>query len=128
MEVNSYIENIAEGKEVQVEITLLLSSNTSLEILRHAAQEVAKTNKYGVPNKEAEVQVSGINRDDIKVQIACWTLGEHYENTEDHMYEDLNRVFQKRNIELAKERRKDKVVRSKKIRYKGYISFVPYFF
>lgn len=103
------IENIAESAEVQAEVTLLLNSNASLELIRRIAGEVAAQCPYGLPGKPASVQVAGITRDDMKVEIDVWTLGEHYEETMDYLYEALKRAFDESGIELAKERRRETV-------------------
>lgn len=103
------IENIAESAEVQAEVTLLLNSNASLELIRRIAGEVAAQCPYGLPGKPASVQVAGITRDDMKVEIDVWMLGEHYEETMDYLYEALKRAFDESGIELAKERRRETV-------------------
>jgi small conductance mechanosensitive channel len=103
------IECISENMEVQVELALLLHSNTSLEKLRQVADETARRCPHALEGKSANVQVSGITRDDIKAEIAVWTMGKHYEATLDFMYEDLKNAFEEAGIELAKERRKEEV-------------------
>ncbi|MCC6410241.1 MAG: mechanosensitive ion channel [Saprospiraceae bacterium] len=101
------IENIAEELEVQAEISLLVNSDTPLDILRAAAATMSKNCPYTIKTREGSVQVNGISRDDMKVNIACWTLGEHYEETIAWMFEAAKEEFEVRGIELAKERRKD---------------------
>jgi len=101
------IENIPEELEVQAEIALLVNSNTPLDILRAAAATMAKNCPHSLEGHESSVQVNGISRDDMKVHIACWTLGGRYEDTLAWMYEAAKEEFEVRGIELAKERRRD---------------------
>lgn len=103
------IENIAEHSEVQAEVCLLVQANTSMEKLQQAGQEAAVHCPHALPGKKVEVKVSGITRDDMKAQLAVWTLGQHYEDTMNHFYEALRDAFTQAGIELAKERRKDVV-------------------
>jgi small conductance mechanosensitive channel len=101
------IENIPEELEVQAEISLLVDSNTPVDILRAAAATMAKNCPYSIKNRESSVHIHGISRDDMKVHISCWTLGEHYDDTLTWMFEAAKVEFEVRNIELAKERRRD---------------------
>lgn len=101
------IENIPDDLEMQVEVTLVVASNTPLDILRAAAATLAKRCPYGLKAHESSVHVTGISRDDMKVTIGWWILGEHYEETLNWMYEAAKEEFEVRGIELAKERRKD---------------------
>jgi small conductance mechanosensitive channel len=103
------IENIAEGEPVQVEIALLLSPKTSLDWLRATVQEVGSRYPHALPDRAPSVQVSGINRDDMKAQVAFWTMGEHYDEAMAFLYEELKGAFERAGIELAKERRKEGV-------------------
>ena len=101
------IENIPEELEVQAEIALLVEANTPLDILRAAAATMAKNCPYALKNRESSVHIHGISRDDMKIHITCWTLGEHYDDTLTWMYEAAKEEFEVRNIGLAKERRRD---------------------
>lgn len=101
------IENIAEHNEVQAEVVLLLNSNTSLELLRSTVDEVAGRCPWVLPGSAASVLIAGITRDDMKAEIACWTMGKDYENTMDYLYEELKKAFDLAGIELAKERRRE---------------------
>lgn len=101
------IENIAEGEPVQVEIALLFSAKTSLEWLRATVSEVGSRYPHALPDHAPSVQVSGLNREDMKAQVALWTLGEHYDDATAFLYEELKAAFETAGIELAKERRKE---------------------
>jgi len=101
------IENMAETAEVQVEVSLLLTGETSLEQLRFVADKVVARCPHALPGRPAIVQVSGITRDDVKAVIGCWTTGEHYEDTLNFLYEELKLSFHVHDISLAKERRKE---------------------
>lgn len=103
------IENIAEATEVQVEVALLVDIDTPLPLLRQVASEVATRCPGALPGREATVQISGITRDDMKVLIACWTMGEHYEDALNYLYEELKTAFQAADVRLAKERRREMV-------------------
>lgn len=103
------IENIADSTEVQAEITLLLHGSTALDKVQVAAQEAAAKCPFALPDRAIEVKVAGITRDDMKTQVAVWTMGQHYEETLNHFYEALRSSFQEAGIELAKERRKETV-------------------
>ena len=101
------IENIEEGKPVQAEIALLLSPKTPLDWLRATVAEVASRCPVALQDRPASVQISGINRDDMKVQVAMWTMGEHYDDAVAFLYEELKSAFDTAGIELAKERRRE---------------------
>ena len=103
------IENIPEHSEVQVEVTLLFQAGTDLVKLQQAAQQAAAQCPHAIPGKAVEVKVAGISRDDTKIQIALWALGQHYEDTLASFYEALRNHLSAGGIELAKERRKDVV-------------------
>ncbi len=103
------IENIADGSDVQAEVSLLLNSKTPLEWLRATVDEVAARCPYNSGFGPAAVQISGMNREDMKVQIAVWTKGETYEETLHFLYEELKKAFEVAGIELAKERRKENI-------------------
>lgn len=103
------IENIGLHSEVQAEVSILIDSKTSLETLRELADDVAAKCPWVLPGKNAVVQIAGITRDDMKAQIACWTTGEHYENTLSYFYEALKTAFDAQGIELAEERRRENI-------------------
>lgn len=103
------IENIPDNAEVQVEATLLVVSGTALEALRQAAMDVAQNCPTALHDKPADVVIAGITRDDMKVKINFWTIGENYEKTMDYLHQALRTAFETNNIELAKERRKEVV-------------------
>lgn len=103
------IENIGEGTEVQVEIILLLDIETPLDQLRSTVNEVAEKCPWSIPDRTPEVQLLGISRDDIKVEISVMTLGQHYEKTMFFLYEELLRAFDADEISLAKERRRETI-------------------
>ncbi|MBK9339148.1 MAG: mechanosensitive ion channel [Lewinellaceae bacterium] len=101
------ITNIAKGSEVLAEITVLLDSATSAPALREAVDAAAARCTLLVANRPPEVVITGISRDDMKVDIGWWTLGEHYIGTLDFIHEALRDEFETRSIRLAKERRRD---------------------
>ena len=101
------IENIAEGSNVQAEVSLLLHSKTALDWLRATVEEVAARCPHASDHGPAQVQISGLSREDMKVQIAVWTKGETYEETMHFLYEELKKAFDVAGIEFAKERRKE---------------------
>jgi small conductance mechanosensitive channel len=103
------IENIADGSDVQAEVSLLLNSKTPLDWLRATVDEVAARCPYSSGFGPAAVQISGMSREDMKVQIAVWTKGETYEETLHFLYEELKKAFEVAGIELAKERRKENI-------------------
>jgi len=101
------IVNIAKGSEVLVEVTVLLDSSTPLPAVREAAEEAASSCEWVLPNRPVDVVITGINRDDMKVDVGWWTMGEHYVATLDFIHEALRDSFEKRQIKLAKERRRE---------------------
>ncbi len=101
------VENMAEDAEVQAEVSLLLTGETSLEQLRFVADKVVARCPHALPGKPAIVQVSGITRDDVKAQIGCWTTGQYYDEVMCFLYEELKLSFNVHDISLAKERRKE---------------------
>ena len=103
------IENIVEEGEVQVELSLLLSSATPLNTLREIVAAVVSRCTTALPNRAPEVKIKGISRDDMKVEISVWTKGEHYEETSFFLYEAIRSAFTEAGIELAKERRRETI-------------------
>lgn len=103
------ILNIPDKTEIQVEVALLVNSQTSLEALRAAAQEAIANWQYTLKGTNAQVTIKGITRDDMKAEIGCWVMGEHYEETLAYLYEALKTACANHGIELAKERRKESV-------------------
>ncbi len=101
------VENRAETAEIQAEVSLLLTGETSLEQLRFVADKVVSRCPHALPGRPAIVQVSGITRDDLKAQIGCWTTGEHYDEVMAFLYEELKLSFNVHDISLAKERRRE---------------------
>ncbi|MEO6038176.1 MAG: mechanosensitive ion channel domain-containing protein [Saprospiraceae bacterium] len=101
------VENMAETAEVQAEVSLLLTVDTSMEQVRFVAEKVLARCPHALPGRPPIVQVTGINRDDVKAQIGCWTTGEHYDEVMCFLYEELKLSFQVHDISLAKERRKE---------------------
>jgi small conductance mechanosensitive channel len=101
------IENIASEAQVQAEISLLVELETDLALLRDVVGSVAKRCPTALPDREASVQIAGITRDDMKAQIAFYTLGSNYDTTLNFMYEELKLAFDAAGIELAKERRRE---------------------
>lgn len=101
------IENIAMGEEVQVEVSILVDINTPLPLIRAAAEEAAARCPWLVESRASEVVVSGFSRDDMKADVAWWTLGEHYIETLDFIYEALRESFESKGITMAKERRRE---------------------
>lgn len=104
------IENIAQDAEVQVEISILLDSETSPASVREAADAALARCPWRLPDRPADVVISGLSRDDMKTEIAWWTTGEHYLKTLDFMHESLREEFEPRSIKVAKERRKESVM------------------
>lgn len=101
------IENLAENSEVQAELVLLLQPGVPLHKVQDAAREAATRCPHALADKDVEVKVAGITRDDMKTSVAVWTLGQHHEDTLNHFYEALRTAFAASGIELAKERRRD---------------------
>ena len=103
------IENIAMGVEVQVEVSVLVDINTPLPLIREASEEAAARCPWIAEGRPPEVVVSGFSRDDMKADIAWWTLGEHYIETLDFIFEALREAFDARGINMAKERRRETI-------------------
>lgn len=103
------IENIPDGMDLQAEIVLLVHAKTALEWLRATVDEVAARCPYNTKYGPASVQISGLNREDMRVQIAIWIKGQDYDDTMNFMHEELKKAFEVAGIELAKERRKENV-------------------
>ncbi|MBU6343448.1 MAG: mechanosensitive ion channel family protein [Bacteroidetes bacterium] len=101
------IENIADKDLVFAEITLLVNIETPLDLLRSAAEEATQLCLHRNPEREVEVKIKSINREDMRVEIGCPTIGEHYEATMDVLPEALKISFEKMGVQLAKERRRE---------------------
>lgn len=104
------IENIEQGVPVLTEITLLLALDTQIPAVREAAEAAAMNCPWRLTDRSVDVVVVGLSRDDIKVDIAWWTTGEHYIDSLDFMHGALLLEFSARNIQLAKERRREHLV------------------
>lgn len=104
------IENIEHGVPVLTEITLLLALDTQIPAVREAAEAAAMNCPWRLTDRGVDVVVVGLSRDDMKVDIAWWTTGEHYIDSLDFMHGALLLEFSARNIQLAKERRREHLV------------------
>ena len=107
-EVAGQLQIVAQaGSDLKIGdvVCIIDTSQTATETNEQTVfKEVAK-----VEEKQPEVKVRGISRDDMKVEIAVWTLGITYEDTQFFLYEELHRAFEAEGIVLAKERRKESV-------------------
>lgn len=103
------IENIEMEVPVQTEVAILLDSDNDMKTVRAAAEAAAARCPWRLQDRDTEVVLTGQSRDDIKAEIAWWTLGQHYVQTADYMHEALREEFAARNIKIAKERRKETV-------------------
>lgn len=103
------IENIEMGKPVQVEVALLLDGDNDLGTVRAAVNSAARRCPWLVAEREPEVVITGLSRDDMKAEVSWWTLGEHYTKTADFMHEALKVEFAGMGVKIAKERRKENV-------------------
>lgn len=100
------VENLGLDSPVQAQVTLLVDPETSLASLREIAAAVAARCPHALPDRPATVQISGITRDDLKVDLACWTTGQRYNDTLDFLHEELKTALDAGGIKLAKERRR----------------------
>jgi small conductance mechanosensitive channel len=103
------IENVEMDKPVQVEIAILLEGDSDLKTVRAAAEAAALRCPWRLTDRDAEVVVTGLSRDDMKTEFSWWAMGEHYIQTADFMHEALKEEFATRGIKIAKERRKESV-------------------
>ncbi len=101
------IENIEMDRPVQVEIAVLLDSECDLKAVRTAADAAAESCPWRLADRDTEVVLTGMNRDDMKAEISWWTTGEHFAQTSDYMHEALKDAFATQGVKLAKERRKE---------------------
>ncbi|HNG90392.1 MAG TPA: mechanosensitive ion channel family protein [Saprospiraceae bacterium] len=102
------IENIEMDHAVQAEVLLLLNPKTSMDWLRATVEELVSRCPMALPERTPSIHITGITRDDIKVQVAMWTLGQHHDDAVNYLYEGLKHSFEAAGIELAKEQRKEK--------------------
>lgn len=103
------IENIGPDQAVQAEVTLMISPNTSMTWLRVTVADLVKNCPLALPDQPPVIQVSGVNREDMKIQVAMWTRGVNHDDAVGFLYEGLKEAFEKAGIALAKERRKEKM-------------------
>lgn len=103
------IQNIEMDKPVQVEVAILLDSESELAAIRAAADAAADRCTWRLQEREAEVVITGLSRDDMKAEISWWVLGEHFIKTSDFAHEALKDEFAARGIKIAKERRRESV-------------------
>lgn len=103
------IENIEMDVPVQVEVAILLDGDSDMQAVRAAADAAAGRCPWRLTDRETEVVITGLSRDDVKAEISWWTMGEHYIKTTDFMHEALKEEFAGRGVKIAKERRKENV-------------------
>lgn len=103
------IENIVMDVPVQVEVAILIDGDSDMRAVRAAAEAAAVRCPWRLADRETEVVITGLSRDDLKAEISWWTTGEHYIKTTDYMREALKEEFAERDVKIAKERRKESV-------------------
>jgi small conductance mechanosensitive channel len=103
------IQNIQESSEVIAEITLLIDPKTPADWLRATAEAALAPCPLKLPHRNVEIKITGISRDDMKVQIGCPTLGQNHDDAIDFMYDALKPAFETAGIAFAKERRRENV-------------------
>ena len=103
------IENIEMGVPVQVEVAILVDGDSDMTAVRAAADAAAVRCPWRLADRETDVVITGLSRDDMKTEISWWTMGEHYIQTTDFMHETLKEEFAGRGVKIAKERRKENV-------------------
>ncbi|MBK8192446.1 MAG: mechanosensitive ion channel [Lewinellaceae bacterium] len=101
------IENVVRDAEIQSEISLLLDSDNNLGLVREAVEAAAQRCPWRLPERDTEVVITGLSRDDMKADVSWWSLGENYIRNMDFMYEALREEFASRGIKMAKERRRE---------------------
>lgn len=103
------IENIEMDVPVQVEIALLIDAESDMKAVRAAADAAAARCPWRLTDRDTEVVITGLSRDDMKAEISWWTTGENFIKTADFMHEVIKEEFTARDIKIAKERRKESV-------------------
>lgn len=103
------IENIEMGVPVQVEVAILVDGDSDMTAVRAAADAAAVRCPWRLADRETDVVITGLSRDDMKTEISWWTMGEHYIKTHDFMHEALKEEFAGQGVKIAKERRKESV-------------------
>jgi small conductance mechanosensitive channel len=103
------IENMVQNSVVSAEIKMIVDAGTSMAALREATVAAEARNPWRVEGKEPEVVITDISRDDMKVEIAWVTNGEHYSATLDYMFEALREEFEKHDIRMAQILRREEL-------------------
>ena len=67
------------------------------------AEDVVQRCPFAVADKPAFVQISGFPKDAMRVEVGCWTTGQHYLDTFYYLHEELKKAFDAVGIEMAKE-------------------------
>jgi small conductance mechanosensitive channel len=96
------IENIGEHAEVRSEVIVFLKDKTSINLVRAVSEEVIQKCPHAVPNKPPFVQITGFPKDAMKVEIGCWTTGDHLLDTFYYLNEELKKAFDVVGIEMSK--------------------------
>jgi small conductance mechanosensitive channel len=97
------IENITAEGEVRNDIILHVLDTTSINLMRAVAEDVVQRCPFAVPGKPAFVQISGFPKDAMRVEVGCWTTGQHYLDTFYYLHEELKKAFDAVGIEMAKD-------------------------
>lgn len=100
--IDGPIVNVEPNQPVLAEVILTLEPTTSLDWLRNEVQELANRSPIALKDRQPSIQVASITREDMKVQIAIWTLGQHHDETINYLYENLKKTFEAASIALAK--------------------------
>lgn len=102
------IESIPMEGEVRSDVVVAVKDDTSINLMRSVALEVARHCPYALEGKLPFVQISGFPQDSMKVEIGVWTTGTHYWDTFYYMNEALKNGFDEVGIEMAKEDEKSR--------------------
>jgi len=96
------IENITDEAEIRADVKFDLLDNCNIGLMRSVAEEVIRGCPYRMAGKDPFVQVGGLPRNAVTVEIGCWTTGTHYDDTKYYLYEELKKAFDAVGIDRAK--------------------------
>jgi small conductance mechanosensitive channel len=95
------IENITDHIEVRADVKIDLLGKSKIDLIRSVAEEVVRSCKHRLAEKEPFVQIVALPRSAITVEIGCWTTGIYHDDTKYYLYEELKKAFDAVGIEQA---------------------------
>jgi small conductance mechanosensitive channel len=99
------IENISSEAPIRCDATFHLKEATSIALVRATCDEVMRRIPNTIGERAANVRVTGYPMEAVRVVIGFWTIGKHYNDVQNDMFEQIKIAFDQVGIELSMEDR-----------------------